>query len=238
MTANDLKAALQTYVRPGSAEVLGRFFKTGEGQYGAGDVFIGVRVPQTRAVCKQFKDLSLDEVQKLLDSDIHEHRLAGLILLSTAYPKATAEVKQQIFDLYLKNVYAGRVNNWDLVDLSAEFIIGPHLEKRSRELLITLAKSDKLWERRVAIISTFYFLRHKDASTTLQIAEILLHDPEDLIQKAVGWMLREMGKRVDVALLVEFLQAHAATMPRTMLRYAIEHLSAEQKLHFMEMKKK
>lgn len=237
-TADDLKKALQAHAKTEDGLFLQRFFKTGKGQYGEGDVFIGVRVPQTRAVCKQFANLPLAEVQKLLSSEVHEYRLAAVILLGTAYRSATQERKQKIFDLYLQNVRAGRVNNWDLVDTSAEFIIGPHVAAAHapRQLLTELAASDQLWERRVAMLSTFYFLKHDDPSATLEIAEILLHDPQDLIQKAVGWMLREMGKRVDRQLLLDFLSKHAATMPRTMLRYAIEHLTPEQRAHFMQLK--
>jgi len=236
LTAAEVSKALQIHAKADDAVFLQRFFKTGAGQYGEGDVFIGVRVPMTRAICKQFKGLPLPEVQKLLNSKVHEYRLAGLILLATAYPRATEPERQKIFDFYLKNVYAGRVNNWDLVDTSAEFIIGAHLVDRPRDLLLKLAKSDKLWERRVAMLSTFQFLKHGDPSTTLAVAEILLHDPHDLIQKAVGWMLRETGKKVDEALLIDFLEKHAATMPRTTLRYAIERLTPVQKQRFMQMK--
>lgn len=238
MTAQDVMQALQAHADADDALFLQGFFKTGPGQYGEGDVFIGVRVPMTRAVCKKFKDLPLKEVQKLLDSDVHEHRLAGVILLANAYAKADEPTKRQIFDLYLRNVHAGRVNNWDLVDASAEFIVGPYLAHRPRDVLQKLARSPQLWERRVAMISTFHFIKLGDPSSTIKIAEILLYDSHDLIQKAVGWMLREMGKRVDQTLLVDFLEKHAATMPRTTLRYAIERLSSEQKADFMQRKTK
>jgi 3-methyladenine DNA glycosylase AlkD len=234
MTAEDVKRGLMAYAKTDDSVFLQRFFKTNEGQYGAGDVFIGVRVPQTRAVCRQYKGLPLGEVQKLLNSEVHECRLAALILLSNQYAEASDEQKQAIYALYLKNVYAGRVNNWDLVDVSVEHVIGVHLMKRSREVLFTLASSNNVWQRRVAMVSTFHFLKQGDPSTTLEIAEVLLYDSHDLIQKAVGWMLREMGKRVDEQLLVDFLQKHYKKMPRTMLRYAIERLSGEQRLHFMK----
>lgn len=238
-TARNVIAALTTHANKADAKFLAHFFKTGEGQYGAGDVFIGVRVPQTRQVCKQFADLPLAEVQKLLDSPIHECRLAAVILLAHQYKKADAHSKQAIFDLYLQNVYKGRVNNWDLVDSSAGFIIGKHLSgSGDYRLLFMLAKSPSIWERRVAVLSSFQFVMDGDATVTLQLAELLLNDKEDLIHKAVGWMLREIGKRVDRKLLTDFLDKHAAVMPRTALRYAIEHLPPEQKAHYMAAKHK
>jgi 3-methyladenine DNA glycosylase AlkD len=236
MTAEDIQEALQKHANAEDAVFLQRFFKTDKGQYGADDVFIGVRVPMTRAVCKVFKDLPLAEIQRLLDSDIHEHRLAAVILLSNQYTKANQGMRQKIFELYLKNVQRGRVNNWDLVDASAEFIIGKHLVDQPRDLLFTLAHSDGLWQRRVAMLSTFHFLKIGNPQPTIDIAEVLLHDPHDLIQKAVGWMLREMGKRVDERLLIAFLKKYAHEMPRTMLRYAIERLAVEQKNRFMKQK--
>ncbi|HSW66586.1 MAG TPA: DNA alkylation repair protein [Bacillota bacterium] len=237
-TANDVVEGLETHASYADAQFLTRFFKTDEGQYGAGDQFIGVRVPQTRQVCKKYADLPLAETQKLLDSPVHEHRLAAVIILGNQYPKADPNGKQAIFDLYLKNVRKGRVNNWDLVDSSAEFIIGEHLMSGPHDLLFELAKSDSIWERRVAIISAFEFIKKGEADTMLKLAEVLLHDKEDLIQKAVGWMLRETGKRVSRELLLTFLDIHASTMPRTTLRYAVEHLPAEQKAHYMGLKAK
>jgi 3-methyladenine DNA glycosylase AlkD len=236
MTADDFMAALQKHAVVKDAKFLGRFFKTGAGQYGEGDVFIGVRVPQTRLVCREFKDMPLLEIQKLFDSPVHEHRLAAVILLSDQYKKADDAGRDAIFNLYLKNVYAGRINNWDIVDCSAEFVIGPHLQNTDRKLLFELAKSPDIWQRRVSILSAFWYVRHNDYATTLRLTEILLHDKQDLIQKAVGWQLREVGKR-DRALLLNFLDQHAATMPRTALRYSIEHLTPEQKAHYMEAAK-
>jgi 3-methyladenine DNA glycosylase AlkD len=236
MNAADVKAALQKYANTDDAVFLQRFFKTGPGQYGEGDVFIGVRVPATRQVCRQFKDLPLAEVQKLLNSPVHEHRLAAVILLANKYPRANAAEQQAIYDLYLKNVYAGRVNNWDIVDISCAELIGAHVADGSHAVLYKLARSNDVWQKRVAIISTFYFLRHGDASTSLDMADILLHDPHDLIQKAVGWTLREAGKRTEQKILTDFLDKHAHDMPRTALRYAIEHLSTEQKRHYMHLK--
>lgn len=238
MTADGFKKALQVYAQTDDAGFLQGFFKTGEGQYGAGDVFIGVRVPQTRAVCKEFKDLPLPEVRELLASEVHEHRLAAVILLASQYAKADESRRQEIFDTYMRAVYDGRVNNWDIVDSSAQFIVGEHLRNRPRDLLEKLARSDSIWQRRVSMISTFQFLKNGDPTTTLVIAEMLLHDKQDLIQKAVGWMLREMGKRVDRAVLLNFLDRHAHEMPRTMLRYSLEHLPATQRAHYMMLKGK
>jgi len=229
MTAREVIGALKAHADAKDAVFLQRFFKTAEGQYGAGDVFIGVRVPAIRAVCKRFKNLPLGEVEKLLASDIHECRVAAVIVLVGQFAGAPKE----IYDMYLKNVYAGRINNWDIVDISAEFIVGEYLKDKPRDVLFELAKSTNIWQRRVAMLSAFQFVKSGDASTTLALAEILLHDSHDLIQKAVGWMLREVGKRCDEVLLTTFLEKHAKEMPRTMLRYAIERLSPTQKAHFM-----
>jgi 3-methyladenine DNA glycosylase AlkD len=213
------------------AEFLQRFFKTGPGQYGEGDVFIGVRVPQTRAIAKRFAQLTLAEIDALLDSEVHEHRLAGLILLNGAFARASAarsrddDERERLAAFYLAAVRRGRVNNWDLVDASAEVVLGEYLFDRPRVLLFELAESDSLWWRRVAVLSSFAFIKHGDASTTLELAALLLNDHEDLMHKAVGWMLREVGKRVDRSLLVGFLDEHAPAMPRTMLSYATEHLA-------------
>lgn len=234
MTSGELKAVLQHHANAKDALFLQRFFKTGEGQYGAGDVFIGVRVPQIRQVCKQFEALPLSEIQVLLDSGVHEHRLAGLIILATRYPKADESTQQAIYEIYLKNVLSGRVNNWDLIDVTAEFVIGEHLINRPRTVLFELAESDNLWQRRVAVLSSFAFIKMGDPTTTLDLAELLIRDQHDLIQKAVGWMLREVGKRIDEALLVDFLEQHYRIMPRTMLRYAIERLIPAQRTHFMK----
>jgi len=235
--ADDIMAALQQYASSADAVFLQRFFKTGKGEYGAGDVFIGVRVPQTRAVCKQFKDLSLPEIDRLFASPVHEHRLAAVIMLAAQYAKAAGQARQKIYELYLKNVMAGRVNNWDLVDASAEFIVGPWLWNKPKGVLFELARSDSIWCRRVSIMAAFNYVKCGDATVTLQLAEQLLHDAEDLIQKAVGWQLREVGKRVDRQLLLNFLDKHAHDMPRTTLRYAIEHLSAAQKAQYMRLKR-
>jgi 3-methyladenine DNA glycosylase AlkD len=222
-TAVEVMDALAEVSAADDAVFLQRFFKTGPGQYGEGDVFIGVRVPAMRAVAKRFADLPLDEIDVLLDSEVHEHRLAGLVILNRLFerasrPKVRDDVERgRLVDFYLAAVRRGRVNNWDLVDGSAEFVLGQYLVDRPRDLLFELAASDILWERRVAVLSSFAFIKRGDPSTTLVLAERLLDDREDLMQKAVGWMLREVGKRVDRARLLDFLDTHAAAMPRTML---------------------
>ncbi|NEN04907.1 DNA alkylation repair protein [Diaminobutyricibacter tongyongensis] len=234
-TAVQVMDALAEVADPDDAVFLQRFFKTGPGQYGEGDVFIGVRVPATRAVAKRFAELPLEEIGVLLDSGVHEHRLAGLVILNRLFerasrPKARDDAqRERLADFYLAGVRRGRVNNWDLVDGSAEFVLGEYLVDRPRDLLFELAGSDVLWERRVAVLSTFAFIKRGDASTTLALAERLLDDREDLMQKAVGWMLREVGKRVDQVELLSFLDAHAPAMPRTMLSYATEHLAPAQR---------
>ncbi len=232
-TAADVIAALAEVADAGDAVFLQRFFKTGPGQYGEGDVFIGVRVPATRVVAKRFHELPLDQLTVLLDSEVHEHRLAGLVILNRRFelasrPKTQDDLeRERLADFYLDAVRRGRVNNWDLVDGSAEFVLGEYLVDRPRDLLFELAASEVLWERRVAVLSSFAFIKQGDASTTLELAERLLADREDLMQKAVGWMLREVGKRVDPAILRAFLDEHAARMPRTMLSYATEHLDSD-----------
>jgi 3-methyladenine DNA glycosylase AlkD len=234
LTAEALISALNKYASKKDAVFLQTFFKTAEGQYGYGDVFIGVRVPAIRKVCQQFSDLAETEVQKLLDSKVHEHRLSALIIMVNQFGAASEQQKQSLHRLYLINLSKNRINNWDLVDVSAEHIVGKFLENKSRQPLMKLAKSKNLWERRVAIISTFAYIKDGDPETTIKIAEVLLNDSQDLIQKAVGWMLREVGKRCGRDYLISFLDIHAWSMPRTCLRYSLEHLPKEQRLHYMK----
>lgn len=234
-THTDVKAALAIYASDADAVNLQWFFKTGPGEYGEGDMFLGVRVPMIRKVCKEFKDLPLAEVQKLIESPFHEHRMAGLIILTLQYPRASSQVKNDIFDLYMKELMGRKINNWDLVDVTCRHIVGEHV-RGDRAVLYKLAKSDNLWERRVSIISTFAYIARGDASTSLDLAELLLQDREDLMHKAVGWTLREVGKRCDEQLLRNFLNRHAHHMPRTALRYAIEHLSPADRQHYMKKK--
>ena len=229
-TAQDLRAELALGADPADAIHLQRFFKTGPGEYGEGDVFIGVRVPATRAVVKRFRGLDLGEIESLLDDPVHEHRLAAVLLLVDAYPRDP----DGVYVAYLAAVARGRVNNWDLVDASAEHIVGPQVRtgRAPQSVLDELAASSDLWERRVAVLATFDFIKHGDAGPALRLCEALLGDPEDLIRKATGWMLREAGKRVSRDVLLGFLDAHAAQMPRTMLSYATEHLDADERVRY------
>lgn len=195
-----------------------RYFKTGPGEYGEGDVFVGVTMPQQRLIANKHLDLTLGQIQSLLNSKIHEMRMIGLLILTYQFPKTSNQ--EQIFNFYLKN--SPRINNWDLVDVSAPKIVGSYLYDKNRNILLKLAKSKLLWDRRIAIISTAAFIDNRESEWTFRIAAILLNDKEDLIHKAVGWMLREVGKNCGEEVLRKFLNEHAKTMPRTMLRYAIE----------------
>ena len=201
------------------AEHSQRFFKTGKGEYGEGDIFLGIRVPLLRKLVKKYRGISITEVRKLLHSKFHEERLLAVLMLVQLFKSGDESVQKQVYDLYLENTEF--INNWDIVDISASNIVGAHLYEKDKAPLYDLVQSKNLWERRIAIISTFYFIRQNEFDDTLKIAEILLNDKEDLIHKAVGWMLREVGKR-EIEFEEEFLQEHYKIMPRTMLRYAIE----------------
>lgn len=204
---------------PEVVEVSRRFFKTGPGEYGEGDRFRGIRVPVLRKLAKKHSVASLENLEKLLHSAFHEDRLLALLVLILRYNKGDAAIRNRIYHLYLDNT--AYINNWDLVDTSAEHIVGAHLENRTKSALTRLARSGLLWERRIAVIATFRYIKNGDFSETLRMSKLLLNDAEDLIQKAVGWMLREVGKR-DQSVEETFLKAHYHDMPRTMLRYAIE----------------
>lgn len=235
-TAAGVQAALAAFATRERAGNLSRFFKTGPGQYGEGDLFIGVTVPQSRAVAKQFADLPEAELYELAQSPIHEHRHCALVILVNQFQRSkSAEARHALFDLYMRLLDDGRVNNWDLVDISAPYLGRWWFDREDapaalRELaeLRKLALHSDLWHRRAAIIFTFPFIRAGRFDLTIAIAELLLGDAHDLIHKAVGWMLREVGNR-DVEVLRAFLNAHADTMPRTMLRYAIEKLDAPER---------
>jgi 3-methyladenine DNA glycosylase AlkD len=231
MKAEDIRRELKSMADPGKAAIMQRFFKTGPGQYGEGDIFIGVMVPQSRRVAKKFCQLPLGEVRTLLYSHIHEERLVALLILAWSYSSVSSsrEKEEQIVKFYLDNIK--QVNNWDLVDLSAPNILGAHLVDRERSLLYMLAGSENVWERRIAIIATHHFIRNGDFSDTLKIAEMLLQDRHDLIHKAAGWMLREVGKR-DTAAQEAFLEKHWSVMPRMMLRYAIERLPESKRRRY------
>jgi 3-methyladenine DNA glycosylase AlkD len=231
MKVVEVRKELKSMADPDKAALLQRFFKTGLGQYGEGDIFIGVMVPQSRKVAKKFSQLQLVEVKMLLYSRIHEERLVALLILVWRYSNALSsrEEKEEIVRFYLDNIK--QVNNWDLVDLSAPNILGAHLIDRDRRLLYRLARSENVWERRIAILATYHFIRNGDFSDTLKIAEMLLQDRHDLIHKAAGWMLREVGKR-DAASEEAFLEKHLTVMPRTMLRYAIERLPESKRRRY------
>lgn len=235
LTAQAFRKQLSAFADKEKAKFLIEFFKTGAGQYAEGDKFLGVVVPKVRAIVKNYGQMTFAELQKLIDSPFNEERLASLLVLVKRFQKADSDdVKKQIFNFYKKNLK--RVNNWNLVDASAPYIFGDYLFKRPRDILYKLAQSKNLWERRVAILSTFYFIRFDDFADALKISEILMEDEEDLIHKAVGWMLREIGKR-DEKTLKRFLDKHARTMPRTALRYAVERLPAKVRKGFMNAKK-
>lgn len=215
------------------AELLQRFFKTGKDQYGEGDIFLGIKVPVQRIIAKKYYDLTLNELQELLNSKIHEERLVSLLILIHKFKKAKKDgfKRKQIFEFYLKNTK--NINNWDLVDLSAQNIVGEFLQKESTGILRELARSENLWERRIAIISTATFIKKRNFGETLVIADLLIKDSHDLIHKAVGWMLREIGKK-NQDVLELFLFSRYKIMPKTMLRYAIEKFPEEKRKKYLK----
>lgn len=219
MTLKEIRLEMQQKGDPEIAAHSQGFFKTGPGQYGEGDKFLGIRVPVVRQVAKKGKNLPLSQVTQLLHSPWHEERLLAVILLTKQFSRGKVDQKKAIFDLYLEN--SRWVNNWDLVDSSAHLIVGPWLQDRPRKMLRKLARSTSLWERRIAMMATYHYIKQDDFGDTLDLALILLNDQHDLIHKITGWMLREIGKR-DQSVEEEFLQEHYKQMPRTMLRYAIE----------------
>jgi len=227
----NIKKRLEQLASRETAEILQKFFKTGPGEYGEGDIFIGVRVPDLRKLAKEFQDIVTSEVRAFLASSIHEERFLALLILVRNYGSGDDITKKKIYDLYLENTPF--INSWDLVDGSAHHIVGAFLMGKNKAPLYRLAKSENLWERRIAIISTFQFIKHDQYQETLEIAKILLTDPEDLIHKAVGWMLREIGKRDGVA-EETFLKKHYMKMPRTMLRYAIEKFPEPKRQRYLK----
>lgn len=230
-TATAVRRALRAQSHPTRVAGALRFFKCGPGEYGEGDAFIGVTVPAQRAVARQFRDLPLKESEKLLVSRIHEERSTALFILVDQFNRGDDRTRGQIFRLYMRRLRF--INNWDLVDTSAAPIVGGWLEDKPRGLLDRLARSRQLWSRRVAMIATFHYIHRRDHRDAIRIATILVNDTHDLIHKAVGWMLREVNKRASPAALTTFLHRHAATMPRTMLRYAIERLPATERKLWM-----
>lgn len=230
-TAEQANAALLALANPEKARFFAGFFKTGPGQYAEGDRFLGLTVPSVRFVAKRFRRLALDQCALLLASEFNEARLMALVILVGHYEKGDEALQETVFDIYVKN--KARINNWNLVDVSAPRIVGAHLLDKKRALLYDLLQSKSLWDRRIAIISTFAFLRKGQYADTFKITELLMADHHDLIHKACGWMLREVGKR-DQVLLEEFLRKNHARMPRTMLRYAIERFSPALRKSYLE----
>ena len=213
------------------AENSQKFFKTGKGQYGEGDRFLGIRVPVLRKLAKKYRGISIDETSLLLKSEFHEERMLSLFILIDIFKKAKREDKKTVYNLYLDNTKF--INNWDLVDCSAEHIVGAYLRRIKKQPIYNLANSEILWERRISIISTFHFIKNNEFVDSLKISKILLHDEEDLIHKAVGWMLREIGKR-DIEAEERFLRKYYNGMPRTMLRYAIEKFPEEKRKRYLK----
>lgn len=227
----EMKNELRKYEREDKKDILPRFFKTGKGEYGEGDIFIGVVVPDIRTVAKKYKDTDLKTVENLLHSKIHEERMLALFIMVQKYIKADEELRGNIVKIYLRNTKY--INNWDLVDLSAEKILGDYYFDRDRGVIFKMAHSRDLWERRIAIMTTFQFIKRGDFADTFRISEILLNDGHDLIHKAVGWMLREVGNR-DMVAEERFLKKHYKKMPRTMLRYAIEKFPESKRIKYFE----
>lgn len=227
-----LKKSIRAVATPERARVNAWFFKTGPGQYGAGDKFVGLTVPACRKIAHDFLDVPTAALDALLASPIHEERLIALLIMVKQFQSGTLAEQTKIYQDYLASTR--RVNNWNLVDLSADKIVGAHLLDRPKKILYKLARSKNMWERRIAIVATFQFIRHNHFDTTFEIAELLLPDTHDLIHKATGWMLREVGKR-DVAVLKRFLRKYITTMPRTTLRYAIERFPEPERKKFLHM---
>jgi len=225
-----IKADLKKISDPDKANHLARFFKTGKGEYGEGDVFWGITVPEQRAIAKMHTDASLDDIKKLLHDPVHECRLTALLILVQQYSKSSGDAQKNIAEFYLSN--AEKINNWDLVDLTASKILGHYLFDKDRAILYKLAESTSLWEQRIAVVSTYHFIKNMDFGDTLSLCEKLINHKHDLIHKATGWMLREAGKR-DLKVLTGFLDKHCKSMPRTMLRYAIEKLDDSQRKKYM-----
>jgi 3-methyladenine DNA glycosylase AlkD len=230
MTASEIQERLRGLGSPEAAAMAARFFKSGPGQYGEGDILLGLRAEVMHRLSKEYSSLPLGDVRKLLRSVVHEDRSLALLILVRQATKGDEPIKQKIYELYL--AHTRYINNWDLVDASAREIVGGYLFDKSREPLVQLARSDSLWERRISIVATHYFIRHDEYADTLRIAKLLLSDKEDLIHKAVGWMLREVGKR-DQPVLEAFLRQHGKLMPRTSFRYAIERFPKELRLAYL-----
>lgn len=230
MTASSIMTALQKMGDRKRAQHSQGFFKTGPGEYAEGDVFLGIRVPVLRAEAKKYKNISLLELQKILVSDFHEARLLAVFIMVLQFPKAPCAKKQELYDLYAS--HTKYINNWDIVDSSAHYIVGAYLQDKDKKQIYDWAHSQDIWERRIAMIATFYYIKKNEFDDALNIAEILVHDQHDLIHKAVGWMLREIGKR-NKQVEKKFLDKYSQTMPRTMLRYAIEKFPEPERKKYL-----
>ncbi|MEZ7704447.1 DNA alkylation repair protein [Prevotella melaninogenica] len=226
-----ITSELQALSNAEKREIFPRFFKAGKGEYGEGDRFLGVTVPNIRAIAKQYKNISLNEIRELMQSEWHEVRLCALLIMVEKSKKKDEALRQQLFDLYLSQT--NRINNWDLVDLSCRFIVGEYLLDKSRDILYQLAQSSLLWDNRIAIVSTYAFIRKGQLEDTYALGDLMMYHPHDLMHKAIGWMLREAGKR-DPERLYDYVISHRADMPRTMLRYAIEKFSPKERAILMK----
>lgn len=233
MTAAFILEELLSMANPEKAVFLQRFFKTGPGQYAEGDVFLGLVVPLTRSIAKANKQTPLSELQVLIESRYHEARLCALLIVMEQFKKASEEDRKKLFEFYLKNTRF--INNWDLVDVTCPHVVGAYLLDKDRSCLYRLAKSELLWEQRIAMVSTVAFIRNGEYGDTLALAEMLMDHTHDLMHKAVGWMLREVGKK-DRNTLTDFLELHATALPRTALRYAIEHYPEDKRRYFLKKK--
>ena len=226
-----ITSELQALSNAEKREIFPRFFKAGKGEYGEGDRFLGVTVPNIRAIAKLHKDISIEEIRELIQSEWHEVRLCALIIMVEKSKKKDEALRKELFNLYLSQTK--RINNWDLVDLSCRFIIGEYLLDKSRDILYQLAQSPLLWDNRIAIVSTYAFIRKGQLEDTYALSDLMMHHPHDLMHKAIGWMLREAGKR-DSERLYDYVMSHRADMPRTMLRYAIEKFSPKERAILMK----
>ena len=231
--AKEIEWEIREYIDPVKKEYLPRFFKTGKGQYGEGDKFLGVVVPNTRLVAKRHKDAPFEVMAELLQSQWHECRLCALLMLVERFKKSDEKGRKLIYDFYLSQT--ARINNWDLVDLTCRDIVGEYLVDKDRSLLYRLAESENLWEQRISIVSTWAFIRRNDFGDTLELSERLIGHKHDLMHKAVGWMLREVGKK-ERQTLTDFLERNATRLPRTALRYAIEHYPEPERQYFLKTK--
>lgn len=226
-----ITSELQALTNAEKREIFPRFFKVGKGEYGEGDRFLGVTVPNIRAIAKLHKDISIEEIRELIQSEWHEVRLCALIIMVEKSKKKDEALRKELFNLYLSQTK--RINNWNLVDLSCRFIIGEYLLDKSRDILYQLAQSPLLWDNRIAIVSTYAFIRKGQLEDTYALSDLMMHHPHDLMHKAIGWMLREAGKR-DSERLYDYVMSHRADMPRTMLRYAIEKFSPKERAILMK----